>query len=233
MKMLTLLIFALFISIPCEARAEQQQIIPGKYVTEGGWGNLSILKNNNGELAFEISALGANAHMCELGGKIKGAQATLEGMEGYAPCVISFTPQNQQIEVTIKAGECSIYCGARAGFTAVYYKPGKDCTPANVLKSRNRFKALYDKKAYPQAASALEPVLKNCEFYLPWPDKWWIRNDLALTKHKLGLNAECIKLLQPVSEWAKVVTLPPVEEELWKPIQKATQTNIGLCQKGL
>jgi len=98
MKMLTLLIFALFLSTTCEVRAEQQQIIPGKYVTEGGWGNLSILKNNNGELAFEISALGANAHMCELGGKIKGAQATLEGMEGYAPCVISFTPKINRLK---------------------------------------------------------------------------------------------------------------------------------------
>lgn len=233
MKIFTLVIFTLFLSIPCGVRAEQQQILPGKYVTEGGWGNLSIVKSNKGKLTFDITTVGANAHMCELGGIIKDAQATLDGMEDNAPCIISFKPQGQQIEVAIKAGECSIYCGARAGFTAVYYKPQKECTSASVLKSRNKFKALYDKKAYTQAVSVLEPVLKNCEFYMAWPDKWWIRNDLALAKHKLGLNAECIKILQVVSDWSKAVTLPPADEEIWKPINKATQTNIGLCQKGL
>jgi hypothetical protein len=44
-----------------------------------------------------------------------------EGAEDK-PCIVTFEPTEKGINVTDNDGACSSYCGARAGFTGLYFK---------------------------------------------------------------------------------------------------------------
>jgi len=223
---------AMILSPVVPGHAGQAAVAPGKYVTEGGWGDLSIRKDKDGRLAFEIIAVGANAHTCSLEGIIENGRAVLEGLEGDKRCIVTFTPKGRDIEVTDNDGECRMYCGARAGFTGLYVTPRPGCTRAAIRKSRDEFKRLYDRKSFARARDVLEPVLNNCGYVLHWADRDWIRNDLALTYYKLGDSGECLRILQPVIDEGKDVVYGPSDEEIRKPIEKATRTNQNLCRKG-
>ena len=214
------------------ALAGQPDVIPGKYVTQGGWGNLSIRKDKSGRLAFEISAVGANAHTCSLDGIIENNKAALEGLEGGKPCIVTFTPKGRDIDVSDNGEACRMYCGARADFTGLYVTPKPGCDQAAIRKSRDEFKRLYGGKSYARARDVLAPVLNNCGYVLFWADLDWIRNDLALTYYKLGNSAACLRTLQPVIDEARDVVYGPSEEETRRPIERATQTNLNLCRKG-
>ena len=213
-------------------------ITPGEYLTEGGWGNLTITANKAGGLAFEINAIGANGHTCGLSGEIHGDKATLEEGEEGKPCIVTFTPSAQSIEVSDNDNACRYYCGARAGFTGTYLKPRPMCRPKDVEKSRTEFKKLYDKKAYAQARARLEPVLKECAPLLHWSELGWLRNDLAITQYKLRDYAGCRKTLEPLVEDARRTdeelreNYPPTDAETVIPFARATRTNLGLCATG-
>lgn len=223
--------------VPYRAHAEQPRIMPGRYVTEGGWGNMTIAMNKDGNLAFEISAIGANAHSCSLEGIIKEGKATLEALEDNKPCIVTFHPRGNDIEVTDNEGVCRHYCGVRAGFTGLYLKPAPGCDGPAIQKSRKQFQRLYDRKAYARARAVLEPVFKDCSRYIHWMELAWIRNDLAITQYKLGEYEECLRILKPLEEDAMKTdeelsdSYPPADAVMVMPIALATRTNLNLCKK--
>lgn len=237
-KLPNYVVLTAFLCIPLQSLAQTNAIQPGEYVTEGGYGNLTIAKGKAGGLSFEITAIGANGHICDLSGTIRNGHAKLnEGAEGK-PCIVTFEPTEKGIKITDNDGACRSYCGARASFTDLYFKPQPGCKAASIQKTRTEFKRLYDRKAYSQARAKLEPMLKNCANLINWYDIGWIRNDLALTQFKLGDFAGCRSTLQPLEENAKQTDealreqYPPVDAEIAIPIAKASRTNLKLCTPG-
>ncbi|MCE1225589.1 MAG: hypothetical protein LWW87_03770 [Geobacteraceae bacterium] len=221
----------------CARQNVQQALKPGSYTTDQGWGNLTISRNKNGALTFQIFAIGANAHTCDLNGTITNNKAILEAQEKDQPCIVSFSPKGNDITVSDNDGACRYYCGARAGFTGTYHLPPPACTNQAVKKNRTEFKQLYDRKAYSQARTKLEPLLKNCSYLLHWTEEEWIRNDLALAQYKTGDAAACLQTLQPLAEDAAKTdaelrdNYPPSDADVKVPIIAAARTNLNLCKK--
>lgn len=226
----------ILLATPFWGHAESSAIKPGKYVTEGGWGDLSIIVKD-GKLSFAITSIGSNAHTCSLDGIIKDGRSTMESFDEGKPCIVTFQPRGHDIEVTDNEGACRYYCGVRAGFTGLYLKPKAGCEGVAIQKSRRKFKQLYDKKAYPQAKAVLEPILKDCSRYIHWLDAAWIRNDFAITQYKLGDYEGCLQTLKTLEEDALKTddqlrdSYPPADAESVIPIARATRTNLSLCRK--
>jgi len=217
--------------------ASQTALQPGTYVTASGWGTLTLKPATKGAQEFELGSLGANGHTCTLEGAITAGKATLDASSG--PCVVTFTLTGQDIDVQTNTEEpCREFCGMRASFTGLYLSIAPACTPQAQRQTRDQFKRLYDAKSYSQARMTLEPLLKDCGKTLAWFDEAWIRNDLALTLHKLGDDAGCRSLLKPLAEKAALtdeqirMEWPPMEAETFLPIAKATRTNLKLCRSG-
>lgn len=221
----------------CARQNGQHELKPGSYTTDQGWGSLTISRNKIGQLDFQIFAIGANAHTCDLNGTIKNNKAVLEAQEKGQPCIVSFSPKRSDITVSDNDGTCRYYCGARAGFAGTYHLPPADCTNQAVKKTRTEFKQLYNRKAYSQARTKLEPLLKNCSYLLHWTEEEWIRNDLALAQYKAGDAAACLQTLQPLAEDAAKTdaelrdNYPPSDADVKVPIIAAARINLNLCKK--
>jgi hypothetical protein len=206
---------------------------PGEYVTERGWGTLQVSSPAGGSTTFTIISVGSNMHSCELGGEIVGGRASLEAEDGKR-CVVDFAPKSDGIEVTSNDA-CRYYCGARAAFEGLYLKAPDGCTGRAQAETRKGFKRLYDKKNYRDARATLEPLLARCGRILGWLDAGWIRNDLALTQHKLGDDSGCRRTLEPLAADATksdddiASEYPPSDADAYLPIVKATRTNLELC----
>jgi len=230
--MMLLLVFSL------ECFAQDNQLRPGQYITEGGWGNLSIKSGKGGTLVFVLEAVGGNAHTCDLRGQISNGHATLKAFEKGNPCVVSFSGAGEDINVTSNGDECRFFCGARASFEGLYFKPDQGCTAASLRKTRNEFKRLYDRKAYSEARTKLEPALRACKKTLNWLEEGWIRNDLAITQYKLRDLDGCRQTLQPLAADAAKTEkqlkeeYPPTDADNYMPIVEAARTNLKLCDTG-
>lgn len=238
------IIFAVILAIVglfCEkVESFAQQLQSGSYVTEGGWGDITIKRGNDGKTTFRIFAIGGNAHMCDLEGEIKNGRAVLtEAAEDGKPCIIKFVTNGTSIEVTQQTPDiCRYFCGARATFEGTYLMPPRGCSSSEMIKKRSDFKRLYDKKQYAEALAKLEPILSSCSRIINWLDKGRIQNDLAVTLHKLGRYDDCIKILEPLSADAAKTDeqirddYPPSDAENYLPIVRSTRTNLKLCRAG-
>ncbi len=209
---------------------------PGEYIADGGAGTLVIQRTAAGVLTFSIETIGANAHMCSLEGELRDGKGTLEGLEENEPCVVMITPTGDGMVVEGSGnGACRAYCGARAWFEMTYRRPSPACVAKAVSATRAKFKKLYDRKQFAEARATLEPVLKECTLSLDWITTGWIRNDLAITLHKLGDRAGCRAMLEPLAEDAALTdaevreAYPPTDAEMFLPIVRATRTNLRLC----
>jgi len=228
------------LTCPAAALAQPAPLAPGEYLTEQGWGRMTIEPAAGGAQKFTIEALGANAHSCSLDGAIRGRQARLEDTgEKDRPCVVDFTPKGGGIEVMPKTEEaCRAFCGMRARFDGLYLKPAPGCGGDQVQKTRAAFKRIYDKKDYAQARATLAPVLATCGKTLSFEEESWVRNDLAITYYRLGDLAECRRALDPLRELAALSAaevrdgFPPADAELRAPIARAARANLKLCQGG-
>lgn len=231
----TFMLLVMICLIPAALYA-QDEITPGEYITERGWGNLKIKKDKTGNLSFGIDAVGANFHTCELSGIILDGKSVLEGDEGK-PCIISFLQTEKGINVSDNNGSCWFYCGARATFTGLYQKPHQGCDTDSIKKTRKDFKRLYDKNDYSRARATLEPILNNCSGLIHWTVLGRVRNDMAITLYKLGDYEGCRSILKPLEEDAQKTdeslreSYPPVDAETAIPIARATRTNLKLCSQ--
>jgi len=211
---------------------------PGEYVTERGWGNLAVKPGKGGAMAFEINAIGGNMHICNLDGEIRGGRALLEGIDDKNPCIVTFKPVPQGLDVaTTTEDACRQYCGARAHFAGLYLRPAKGCAGKEVTATRAAFKRHYDAKRFAEARTLLEPVLAGCAKTLGWIDEAWVRNDLAITQYRLGDRAGCLKTLDPlVADAGKTDAqlqgdYPPSDYDTYRRAVGATRANLKLCRE--
>ncbi len=227
---LYVIIMAASLEISATSVADEPMLRAGEYIMEGGNGRLSLEKSQSGRFTFSIVGVGANNHVCSLDGEVQKTQE----MIGGRPCLVSFHATAQGIEVGTETEGCRDYCGARADFSGHYLTPAKGCALAEVDETRRKFKELYDKKAFLQAKTTLEPVLSRCTATMNYLDSAWVRNDLAITQYRLKNFAACIGVLKPLSDVAasyEGVEVENVTPELQGlvPVMKATLVNLTLC----
>lgn len=230
----TALLAAVFLM---SSRVLAASLEPGEYITERGWGVLKLERTVGGKVHFNLESVGGNAHTCSLEGEVRGGKATLDGVEEGKPCVIAFTAKAEGVDVMPQDGmACSYYCGARAYFQGVYLKPAPGCSIAESQQTQKTFKQLYDRHAYAEARATLEPTLTRCAATLGWLEEGWLRNDLAITYHKLGLDRFCLNVLEPLKEDAARSEqdlrdmYPPADADNYIPIAHAARTNLKLCR---
>jgi hypothetical protein len=220
---------------PAFARSPAPTFESGEYVTEAGWGSLTLGVASRGSQSFSIQAIGANAHTCDLDGSLSNGKATLEGFDAKSSCVVTIqrTGGGFKVEGT---PDCRAYCGARAGFDGEYLKPAPGCAPKEMTATRNRFQKLYDAKRPAEARAALEPLLANCARTTSEYESASIRNDLAVTFHKLKDFAACRAVLEPLAEEARMSDeqirdgYPPADAEARISLAKSIRTNLKLCK---
>lgn len=212
--------------------AQAQKIPTGRYVYEGGNGELRIQSDGN----FTIDTVGGNAHTCTIEGGVKGTRARLTDSE----CVVTFTTEGNNIRVTNNEHEsCRDNCGARAGFTGLYIRPSPACTYKAIDGTRRIFKQQYDKKSFSHAAQILSPILTECAPVLNRFNEWDIRNDLALAQLRSGDAAACQKTLGPLRHLGQMSdqdvreVSEPAFVDVYLRIARATRTNLRLCTAGL
>ncbi len=210
----------------------------GRYVTQGGFGELDVQPAANGSAPFELSVQGANGHSCGLEGTIQGGRATLPTMAGEPDCKLVFETKPNGVTVSSPTLEaCRFFCGSRAGFDFEYLRLPEACTPERVRTQRAAFQGHYKTKRYRQAAPVLQQLLRQCETFLFWVDAGRVRNDLAITQYHLGDKAACRATLVPVASVATrnrstlKAQLPPADFEMFLPVAKATWHNLKLCQR--
>ena len=229
------LTLAAFLSFPVCVRAETDTLRPGEYITESGWGVLTV-STSGGRTSFSIEAVGANGHTCSLDGEIKNLKARLDTDEENKLCEVTFRPTADGIDVSsVDMEPCRYFCGMRAGFEGEYLRPNPGCGTKERRATREQFKKLYDAKSYAGAAALLEPFLSRCEKTLDWLESGRVHNDLAITQYHLGRLADCRKTLEPLMEDASKTdgelqeNLPPSDYESYLPIVKAARHNAKLC----
>lgn len=151
----------------------------GEYVTEGGWGQLNITRDNHG-LSFSILAVGANVHTCDLEGQLRDGRATLDGISSEMPCVISMMANAKGIDVrTIGEGSCRDYCGMRAAFTGFYVRPPAQCKSGTVSKPARHSRSIMTPGNSPKRGARSSPYCPTArnfctgwspgEFVTIWP----------------------------------------------------------------
>ncbi len=213
------------------------QIRTGEYVGPGGRATLHIAPHAGSALRFQLNAVGANFHLCDLSGVIRNGEARMDdSADDKLPCIVTFRPQKDGIAVDSKYPRtCSTYCGARAHFEATYILPPPQCAPSRVSQMRSRFKATYDRKMFADARGLLAPLLEKCRSTLSPYDEGWVRNDLAITQYRSGDAAGCRNTLQPwlVHAQKSDATIqqeyPPSDAEEMLRIVRATRANLRLC----
>ena len=86
---------------------------PGEYVTEGGWGTLSISQDDDKRIFFSIHAVGSNGHTCsELDGEIVKGRTVLQPYPELEPCTMLFERTANGIKVGPQLDRpCGEFCG--------------------------------------------------------------------------------------------------------------------------
>jgi len=231
--------FALLLASAIAQAQTTPALEPGEYLTEKSWGTLKVKKDKAGKLFFNIDSIGDNGHGCTLEGEIKGGRATLEADDPKQPCVVTFASGKGGIVVdTTTQDSCRFHCGVRAMFEGTYMRPPAACRVDAVDKSRAAARKAYDRKAFDEAKATLTTVLKDCPVFLSRLTDGWLRNDLAVTLHKLKDPATCREVLKPLAEEAAMTdaqvreNYPPTDAEMYLPVVKATRTNLKLCGAG-
>lgn len=212
---------------------------PGQYLTEGGWGRLTVTLRE-GLPWMSLRTSGPNGHGCGLDGPIDAQGLVRVPPEPGAPvCTVRLraTGVPGELEVTpLEPEACRGWCGVRAGgFDGLYRRAAPGCTLPERQRARQAFQRHYEARDYAQAGAALGPVLARCAAALPPLEAAWIRNDLALAQLKAGSRAGCRQLLQPLAERAAQPEaqvreeLPPADAQAWLRVLRATRTNLALC----
>src|SRR5262245_56346229 len=115
-----LLVIAAICSLSSLDAQSARPLQPGEYITDEGWDTLRITRDRNGKLLFKLAAAGVNGHSCDLDGEIQHGRATLATTDDAHGCGVEFTSTNEGIDVRGDREACRSFCGARAGFEAVY-----------------------------------------------------------------------------------------------------------------
>ncbi len=136
---------ALGMAMSCSANAAET-VSAGSYENPNG---TLVVTGAAQSLNFKIDAFGANGHTCSLDGDIHDNQAKLEGDE--SPCIVKFDGRASGIGVSSNEA-CRTYCGMRARFDGMYFKPAPGCSSDERSSTRDAFKASYGKRTTPPRA---------------------------------------------------------------------------------
>lgn len=216
-------------------------LAPGEYVSAGGAGTLVVKPQDGGadgrgSQPFSIQSIGGNLHVCELEGGVRDGKAALDALG--QTCRIDFKREPGGIRVTPEpGGACRVFCGARAGFEGLYYKPAPACTQAAMSRTRDEFLSFYKRKQYARARDKLAPLLAACAPLLYYTDDADIRNDLAVALYHLGEKAACRKVLERWRETGEMSdeevknTYPSGMVSSFLDIAGKTRTNLRLCRQ--
>ena len=229
-----------FAGVLSGAFAAEPELQPGEYVTERGWGTLTIELDQGQGSRFSISAVGANGHVCDVEGNIKDGKAIPEHDNPDRPCVVGFLLKGQDIDVSANdRSNCHRHCGARAQFLGLYLKPAPGCETKAIAGRREAFKRAYDQKSFSEARKILEPVLRLCIRTLDEIEEAWIRNDLAITQYRLGEATACLETLRPLVAHAEKTEeqiheeRAPADADNLYAVARAARTNLRLCRNQL
>lgn len=217
--------------------AAQAQIRPGEYILGVGYGDLRITAGKGSAFNFQLNALGANFHICELSGVIHNGESRMDDSANEKlPCIVTFKLRPEGIVVASKHERaCSVYCGARAHFEGTYALPPMGCEPTYVALTRKRFKAAYDSKRYAEAQTLLTSIHEKCSKIMNELDQGWVSNDLAITQYRNGDSASCRSTLKPWLELAQTPDVAiksdylPSDSDARLRIAQATRANMKLC----
>lgn len=215
----------------------QAQIKPGEYISGSDSSVLRVSNDKSGALKFDIDVTGANFHTCSLSGVIRNGEARLEeSANEKLPCIVTFKLQKDGVAVDSKHERaCSTYCGMRASFEGTYTLPPAGCAPSEVRRTRDRFKASYDRKLFAEARTLLMPVADKCYATLGVFSQGWVSNDLAITHYRNGDHAACRNILKPWLELAQTPDdtisgdYPPSDAAEMLRIAQATRANMKVC----
>jgi hypothetical protein len=216
-------------------------LAPGTYGLEGGRGELVIRATVNGWLTFRVSTVSLHGNVCDLPGNIPPGSTTsvIEDEHDNPRCVVELEPTARGVSVDITAGRdaCLQSCGAGGTVSGEFELIPAACGGELRSAADAAFKEAYQRKAFAEARAILEPQLRDCGKFLWEADQADLRNDLAVTMHHLGQDAECLATLEPLR---KLTTLSDVEIEEsstlyqaghFKQIAKAARYNLRLCGK--
>jgi hypothetical protein len=90
----------------------------GVYVTERGWGVLSVKAG-----AFKLDTMGSNAHTCQVEGKLNAQGVSRPDTVGSDErCELRLSREGAGVNVASTPG-CRYFCGMRAGLDGLYLKP--------------------------------------------------------------------------------------------------------------
>lgn len=223
-------------AIVCSLHAANNTFPSGEYQTGGGWGVLKITSNPDGAQMFSMDTIGANGHACNLEGKLVGDRGVIDEPDSKDACFVRLVREDDAIKVISGDESCRNYCGMRAGFEGVYFKPAPGCEMDGIKKTRADFKRRYDRKQYRQALALLAPVSTRCDKTLDWMEESEIANDIAITQYKLGMRDACLKTLEPLSKDAArsddeiLADYPPADGIARVESIKAARTNLRLCR---
>lgn len=220
--------------------AAQPQVRAGEYLTHEAWGHLSIKGLPGGKLAFAIETVGINGHMCDFDGLIKEGAVVVNPAYADPGCVVTFKPQGNLIEVVADNSACRHYCGARAGFTGIYYLPPEGCKADQQIHRRAEFLRHYRTKNYARALVLLEGFYSQCKDFLHWLTEIdGVRNDLAITQFHLGRHSDCLQTLATTragpfkneSQMQEKTFMAPSDLETYLPTAQQIWHNQKLCSK--
>jgi hypothetical protein len=213
---------------------------PGEYATEAGWGSLTI-EDRAGVRHFALFAQGANGHLCDLSGTVKGRQAVTDDGD----CTLALAGHGDTLAIS-GPESCRAYCGARAGFEGDYQRLPAGCTGSAQQQRRDGYLADYKGKRYAQALAGLDALTHDCGRFQSWLDKEAQANDRAITLLHLGRPRQCLdtlntlmsrgsrdeQSLQDVFD-AQGTMLPPTDWDAYLPIAKASWFNRRQCEAAL
>jgi len=218
-------------------RPAVQPLAPGEYVSEGGWGVLTLRTEADRRLLFELETVGANGHSCSLDGEIRNGRTTVADAPEPVACVVRFIASGNGIDVsTNDAASCRSFCGTQAGFTGRYLRPLPGCDSLSRGATGADFKRLYEDGAYRDAQQHASRLLERCTPLLTWNERARWLNDLALTQYHLRQYDACVRTLQPLaddaaeSNQALMDRLAPTDYENYLPIVESTRNNLRWCQ---
>ncbi|WOS42884.1 hypothetical protein [Xanthomonas rydalmerensis] len=165
-----------------------------------------------------------------------------QGAVDDGTCTLQIAPNANGVAVAAAAGAestCREYCGGNGSFVGDYLKQAATCAPEAMQRTRKAFQASYDRKDYAAAEVALAPLYRDCVAALNFSDAGAIRNDYALTQHKLGDDAGCRQTLAPYKDDAKRSDdaisdgMTPALVDDYLGVIRAARTNLKLCGEGL
>lgn len=217
--------------------AAQPSAAPGHYATDQGWGQLTIEPEKEGASRFSLETVNAG-YSCSFSGKLRGTQAAVYDGDTPGMCFLEINGTQNGISIHSATGaedQCREYCGVNGSFEGDYLRLDAACEPATVQRTRSAFQALYDRKDYAKAEATLAPIYRRCLTTADFVDEGAIRNDYAITQHKLGDDAACLEALasyrgaadQSDDDIIDGMTSEVVDDYL--SVIHAARTNIKLC----